>query len=182
MDTDGTELTNAVLGGFGLLFARGTDEGHERQVNEDGAGAADVLTELPRRFQERQAFDITDRTPDLDDHDVGIFRYGFETALNLVRDVWNDLNGASQVIAPPLLGDDRFIDLSRGGVGSAAEPDACESLVMSEVQIGLRAVVGNEDFAVLVRTHGARIYIDVGIELEKRHSIAMGLHQEADGR
>ena len=37
---------------------------------------------------------------------------------------------------------------------------------MTQVQIRFRAVSGDEDFAVLGRAHGARIYIDGGIHFE----------------
>jgi hypothetical protein len=36
---------------------------------------------------------------------------------------------------------------------------------MPEVEIGLSAVVGDEDLTVLERVHGARIDVDVGVEL-----------------
>src|SRR4029077_14656747 len=42
---------------------------------------------------------------------------------------------------------------------------AHEALVMPEVQIGLGAVLGDEHLAVLEGAHGARIHVDVGIEL-----------------
>ena len=38
-----------------------------------------------------------------------------------------------------------------------------EALVVAEVQIGLRAVIGHKDFAVLKRAHGARINVEVRI-------------------
>ena len=43
-----------------------------------------------------------------------------------------------------------------------------EALVVAQVQVGLGAVVGDEDFAVLVGRHGARIDVDVRVELEHR--------------
>ena len=39
-----------------------------------------------------------------------------------------------------------------------------EALVMAEVEIGLRAVVGDENFTVLKRAHRARIHVEVRIE------------------
>ena len=38
---------------------------------------------------------------------------------------------------------------------------------MAEVEVGLGAVVGHVDFAVLERAHGARIDVDVRIELDE---------------
>lgn len=36
---------------------------------------------------------------------------------------------------------------------------------MSEIQIGFRAVLGDEHFTVLERAHGTRIDVDIGVEL-----------------
>ena len=40
-----------------------------------------------------------------------------------------------------------------------------EALVVAEVEVGLGAVVGHEDLAVLVRAHRAGIHVDVRVEL-----------------
>jgi nucleotide-binding universal stress UspA family protein len=37
---------------------------------------------------------------------------------------------------------------------------------VAQVQVGLGAVLGDEDLAVLERAHGARIHVDVGVQLE----------------
>src|SRR6185295_19158868 len=56
-----------------------------------------------------------------------------------------------------------------------------EALVMAEVEVGLGAVVGDEDLAVLVGGHGARIDVDVRIELHQRHREAPRLQDGSDG-
>ncbi len=40
---------------------------------------------------------------------------------------------------------------------------------MSEIQIGLRSVLGHIYFAVLIRAHRSGIYVDIGVELLRRH-------------
>ncbi len=40
-----------------------------------------------------------------------------------------------------------------------------EALVVAQVEVGLGAVVGDEHLAVLERTHGARIDVQIGVEL-----------------
>ena len=56
-----------------------------------------------------------------------------------------------------------------------------EALVVAEIEIGFGAVVGDEDFAVLERAHGARIDVEVRIELLQRHAQPAALEQAADG-
>ena len=40
-----------------------------------------------------------------------------------------------------------------------------EPLVVAEVEVGLAAVLGDEDLAVLAGVHGAGVDVDVGVEL-----------------
>ncbi len=54
-----------------------------------------------------------------------------------------------------------------------------EALVMAEVEIGLGAVVGDEDLAVLIRRHRAGIDVDIGVELAQPHFVAARLQQRA---
>ena len=46
-----------------------------------------------------------------------------------------------------------------------------EALVVAEVEIGLGAVVGDEDLAVLVRVHRPGVDVDVRVELLDRDEI-----------
>ena len=55
-----------------------------------------------------------------------------------------------------------------------------EPLVVAEVEVGLRAVVQDEDLAVLERVHRARIDVDVGVELQDDLESA-GLEEAAEG-
>jgi hypothetical protein len=51
-----------------------------------------------------------------------------------------------------------------------------------EVEVGLAAVVGDEDLAVLERVHRAGIDVDVRVELLHRDPQAPGLEQSTEGR
>src|SRR5262249_3902506 len=91
------------------------------------------------------------------------------------------LDGAAEVVAAPLLGDDGGVDLAGGDVGGAGEVFVDEALVVTEVEIGLGAVVGDEDLAVLVGGHRPRIDVEVGVEVHDRDAGAPTLDQPADG-
>jgi hypothetical protein len=51
---------------------------------------------------------------------------------------------------------------------------------VAEVEVGLGAVVGDVDLAVLVRAHRARVDVDVGVELLERDAVAVVLEEPAD--
>ena len=62
----------------------------------------------------------------------------------------------------------------------ARHPRGREALVVAEVEVGLGAVVGDEDLAVLVRAHRARVDVDVRVELHVRDAQAARLEQRSD--
>ena len=55
-----------------------------------------------------------------------------------------------------------------------------EALVVAEVEVGLGAVIGDEDLAVLVGRHRAGVDVDVRVELEDADRDAAGLEDAAD--
>ena len=177
LDTDGAQFLDRVLRRLGLDLAGGGDIGHQRQVHEQRALVAELDAHLANRLQERQRLDVTDRAADLDHGDIGIVRTLADAVLDLVGDVRDDLHGGAEVIAAPLLADHAFVDLAGGEIVVLRHGGADEALVVPEVEVGFRAVVGDEHLAVLERAHGARIDIDVGIELQQRHLETAGLQQ-----
>src|SRR5712664_2328345 len=57
-----------------------------------------------------------------------------------------------------------------------------ETFVMAQVEIGFRAIVGDEDFAMLKRRHRTGVYVDVGVELDQCDAQAACFQQAADRR
>ena len=145
-------------------------------------GPPDVLAHLADGLEERQRFDVADGPADLDDDDVRIAVAGHATdaLLDLVGDVRDDLDGAAEVVAAALLGDDRLVDAPGRDVAELAQVLVDEALVVAEVEVRLGAVVGDEDLAVLVGRHRARIHVDVRIELEDGDRQAAGLEEPTD--
>ena len=70
--------------------------------------------------------------------------------------------------------------LAGGDVVALVGGAAGEALVVAEVEVGLGAVVGDEDLAVLGRRHRARIDVEVGVELAQPHLVATGLQHRAE--
>ena len=103
-------------------------------------------------------------------------------ALDLVGDVRDDLHGVAEVLAAALLGDHRGVDLAGGDVGGLRQVDVEEALVVPDVEVGLGAVVGDEDLAVLERVHRARIHVEVRVELLHHHPQAPGREEVAEAR
>ena len=87
----------------------------------------------------------------------------------------NDLHSLAEVFAAAFLFKNALINLTGREVVVAAHLRGNEALVVTQVKVGLRTVLRHEHFAVLERTHRARIHVDVGIELDHRHLETTGL-------
>ncbi len=166
LDADLAQLLHRVLRRLGLHLAGRRDEGHQRQVDVADVVAAERDAHLPNCLEERQRLDVADGAADLDDEHLGVAGGRHDPVFYLVGDVGNHLHGAAEVIAAALLADHALVDLAGGEVVAPAHLHVDEPLVVTEVEVRLGAVLGDEHLAVLERTHRSRIDVDVGIELE----------------
>ena len=180
LDAPGPQLGDRVLRGLGLLLPRRADERHEGDVQVADVVAADVEAELPDRLEEREDLDVADGAADLGDHDVDLVGgEPADAALDLVGDVRDHLHGLAEVVAAALGVEHRRVDRAGRGVGVAGQALVDEPLVVAEVEVGLAAVVGDEHLAVLEGVHGARVDVDVRVELLHRDPEATGLQEAA---
>ena len=168
-----------MLRGLALQLARGGDVGDECDVDVAGVGAAKVGAHLPDGLEEGQALDVADGSANLGDEDVVAFRGIDDAGFDLVCDVGNDLDRGAEILSATLLGDDGVVDAARGEVVEPCHAGGAEALVVAEVEVGLCAVVGNEDLAVLQRVHRAGVDVHIGVEFEETDLEAASLHDGA---
>ena len=180
LNPDAEQLLHGVLRGLGLQLAGGGDVGHQRDVDEQRVLAAQFLAHLADGFDEGQRFDVAHGAADFDDGEVHVLRHFLHRALDLVGDVRDHLHGLAEIVAAAFFGDDGFVDAAGGPVIVAGQLAVGEALVVAEVEVGFGAVIGDEDFAMLKRRHGARIHVQVGIELLQRDFQAAAFHQAAN--
>ena len=181
LDADAAQRGHRVLGRLGLELAGRPDVGQQGHVQEEAPVPADLVPDLADRLQERLRLDVAHRAADLGDDDVGLrAAHGQDARLDLVGDVRDDLDGVAQVVAAALLGDHAGVDLAGRHVGRAGQADVQETLVMAHVEVGLRAVVGDEDLAVLEGVHGAGVDVQVRVELLHVDPQTAQLQQPAD--
>ncbi len=130
-------------------------------MNVERIAAADFVAELADRFQIRQAFNIAHGAANFAQQDLRarFLRHQPDPRFNLICHMRDHLHAAPQVFPLALLGDDRAVNLACGDVVKAQQVLVNETLVMAQIQIGFRAIVGYEDLAMLDRIHRPRIYI-----------------------
>ena len=72
---------------------------------------------------------------------------------------------SAEIITAPLACENVLVDTAGRDVVMTRGRAAGEALVVAEVEVGLGAVVGHKDFAVLVGRHRPWIDIQIGVEL-----------------
>ena len=90
-------------------------------MNEEALTRTGFQGKLSEGFQKGQALDISGGATNFGDEDVTFFvlAHVSEAILNLVRNMRDDLNGFTEVVAPALLSKDLLVDLTGGEVVSA---------------------------------------------------------------
>ena len=142
---------------------------------------ADVAAELADGLDEGDDLDVAHRAADLDDHHVDVLvLQPADPVLDLVGDVRDHLDRAAEEVAPALLLDHGPVDAARGRVRALGEVLVDEALVVPEVEVGLAAVLGDEDLAVLAGVHRPRVDVDVRVELAHRHPESPALEEPTE--
>ena len=172
-----------MLGGLALQLAGAGDADHQRDVDVHDVLPGQLAAHLTDGLQEGLAFDVAHGAADLGDAHVHIagLAHAVNALFDLVGDVGDDLNGAAEVLALTLPVQHVPVDLTGGDGGVDGQALIGKALVVAQIQIGLGAVIGDEHLAVLVGAHGARVHVQVGIQLLVGHLQAALLQQTAQG-
>src|SRR5690348_16879670 len=131
---------------LGLELSGGCDPWNKRDVNEDRVLAPKFLAHLADRLDKGERLDVADSSADLDQGDVHVLRDLLHCGFDFIGHVRNYLHGFAQVIAATFLGDDLLVDPARSEIVVAAESGMGEALIVSQVEVRFRSVVGNEYF------------------------------------
>ncbi len=125
-----------------------------------------IMLELADRFQERLAFDVSDGSTDFDDRNLGICscRVTIETALDLIRDMRDDLYGSSTKISTTFFLKNGPVNLSCRYIRVLGKTFIDKSFIMSKVKVCLSSIVCYKNFTVLYRIHCTRVNVDVRIK------------------
>ena len=168
----------------GLVFNSPAEliQGTSVRCDEHHTLAAELVVELADRFEERQALDVADRAADLAQHKVFVGQIGQDEFLDRVGDVRDDLHRRAEIFAAPFAADHGRIDPASRDAVALARGDPDIALVVPQIEIGLGAVIGHENFPVLIGAHRAGIDIEVGVELAQTHLEAARLQQRAERR
>ena len=146
LDAHALQILNTGLGRLGLQLLRSTQIRNQRYMDQNGIVMPHLMLELTDGLQERLALDVTYGTAYLDDGDTGfiICKVAVKAALDLIGDMGDDLYSTSAVITTTLLLQYGPVYLTGGNVGIFIQILINKTLIMSQIQIGLRAILRDE--------------------------------------
>ena len=171
------KFLHRVLRRLGLQLARRGNKRHQRHMHKQSPLAPEFLPHLADGLNKRQRLNIADGAANFHQHHIHILRDLLHRRLNLIGDVRNHLHRLPQIVAAPLLGNDLLVNAPGGPVVIAAQPRMRKPLVVPQIEIRLRPVVGNKHFAMLKRRHRPRIHIQIRIKLHQVHTQPAALQQ-----
>ena len=160
------KFLDGMLCGLGLMLIRSVEERHQCHMYEERIVFSDFKGYLSHRLYKGLGFDITHRSAYLRNDHIGICLPAdtVDEVLDLIGYMRDYLHRGSQVLAPSLAVQNVPVYSSGCQVRELVKVLIDESLVMSQVQIGLSAVIRNIDLTVLIGTHGSGINVDIGIK------------------
>ena len=134
-------------------------------MNEQAILSAYFQGHLTNGFDKRLALNITDGSTDFGNHYIciGFLSPHVDKMLNLIGNMRNDLNRLAKILALTLTIQNIPVNLTTGKIGVLIQILINKTLIMSQVQIRLRTVIGNENFSVLIWAHGSRVNVHVWI-------------------
>jgi hypothetical protein len=94
--------------------------------------------------------------------------------------VWDDLDRTSEIVTLALLGDDLLIETTRGKRRKLVHVRVEESLIVSDIEISLSSIVGDEDLSMLKWTHSSWIDIEISVELLTEYFESSSLQERSD--
>ena len=146
-------------------------------MDNDGVVGAKVPLDLPYGLHKGQRLDVAYGAAYLGDYKIVLpaFSQQIDVSFDLIGDVGYHLHGFSQVLAFALLGDHIIIDASRGDVIGLAGGDVEKTLIMAQVQVGFRSVIGHVALPMFIGVEGPGVYINIGVKLLDGDRKAAGL-------
>ena len=141
------------------------------------------LGHLANGLQKRLALNVAHGAADLrDDHIRVPVIHGVHPIFDLVGHMGNDLHRAAQVAPLALPVQHAPVDFSRGNGGVGIQGLVHEPLIVSQIQVRLRAVVGDKDLPVLIGAHGPWVHIEIRVKFLVLHPQPALLQQPPQGR
>ena len=181
------QLLHCVLGRFGLLLSHRPHDRDQTDMDEADVLTPDPELKLAQSLDEGSALDISHRTAEFYDTDIGSavvaiarhMRDPLDPLLDLIGDVRDDLHGLPEVVTTTLPFDHSRVDLACGDVVVPRQSDIQEPLVVTKVQVDFSPVIEHKDLSVLEWAHGPGIDVQVGVNLDRSDAQSRGFEQNS---
>ena len=159
-----------MLRGLGLVLFRAVQVGDYCHVDEQAVFASHFQRNLAHGLDERLRFDIAYGAAyfGYDHVGVGMLAHIVYEFFYFVGDVRDDLYGVTQIFAAAFFVEHVPVYFTGCEVGILVQVFVYKTLVMPQIEVGLGAVFGDIDFAVLIRAHGPGVDVYIRVELLRR--------------
>ena len=166
LNPDLAQTFDGVLRRFRFQFARRFQIRDKRQVDVNAVFLPDFEPELTNRFEEREAFDVADRSADFRNDDVDVVPgQARDAGFQFVRNVRDDLHRLAAILAAFFLFANALVNFAGRPAAVLRKRAVREAFVVPEVEVGFAPVVEDVRFAVFLRTQEPREDVQIRVEL-----------------
>src|SRR5947209_16690227 len=118
-------------------------------MNEKRIVASFLVAHLANSLNKGKRFNVANRSTNLYNRDIDACRDLSARGLDLICYMRNHLHGFAEVVTPALAGNNVFVNAAGGQIVALREWRMSKTLVVAQIEVRLRSVVGYENFAVL---------------------------------
>ena len=122
-----------MLSWLGLYFTGSAQIRYQGQVNQQRATASYLHAQLSYSFQKGLRLNITNGSAGLNNQHINAFSDQFDSTLDFISDMWNDLYRATQVIASAFATNNLRVNTACCNVVVAGHARIGEALIMAQV-------------------------------------------------
>lgn len=172
MDPKLSQLDDRMLQSFAFHLTRSRDMKKRDYMNEHYVFSSQFPSQLSQRFDKMRTFNISYCSSNFDDSYIFPFRSSTDPIFHFIGDMRDHLNGLSEIFSFSLFLDDRKINLSGRNTTISRQFFIDKSLIMSKIQISLKAILGHKGFPMLKRRHRSRIDLQIRIQFHHRYAMS----------
>ena len=135
-------------------------------MNEQGIFCAYFQSHLSDSFKKRLTFNVSGCSSNLRDNHIRLAcpTYIVDKRFDFVRNMGDYLHRLAQILTSAFLVQHIPVHFAGCQVGKPVQILVDETLIMSEVEVGFRAVLCDKNLSMLIRAHRPRVYINIRIQ------------------
>ena len=148
------------------MFTGTTQERNHCYMNEQTVFPAYFQRNLTYRFNKRLRLNIANGSTNFSNYyiSIGLLAYTVNEFFNFIGDVRNNLHRRAKIFTASFFVQHIPVNLAGSKIGIFIKFFINKAFIMTQVKVSFGAIFGYINFPVLIRAHGTRVNVNIGIQ------------------